>query len=226
MPRRRRLWFPVLVMVAGVIAVTAVLLWAPRPVRGWLGGVLAAGFAAYLAQDIPKWLASGRRAVTRRAGEPPIRVTTTVLDVDYLVVTEADRVTELPASGHTVRLVVEAAGPRPVVLTGLRVTVVDRAERDGQLSRHAAQVPVRRFEALLDADPPVLRPLADDAAFPYRVTPDDPEVLDVTARISRGEARWVLHLDWVCDGAAGSTRVDLVGEPLRTAARHSAGSPS
>ena len=94
------------------------------------------------------------------------------------MVAEADRVSEVPASGHAVRLVVEAAEDKTVVLSGLRAEVLARHDCTGELQRHAGEVPLRRFEVLLDEQPPIVRALAD-TDFPFRVAPDDPEAFEL-----------------------------------------------
>ncbi|MFI1102249.1 hypothetical protein [Streptomyces melanogenes] len=206
----------------GAGAVGALLLWAPGGALSWSGGVAAAAAAAYLSQDLPRQFSdrlARRRAQHDLGATVPVLVSTRVRNQDYVVLDDGARVVEVPASGHTVRLVATGAGPLPVVLTDLRVEVVARADRSGDLSRHAAEVPVRRFEVLLDAEPPRVRPLAT-SDFPYQVGQDEVEVLDLEVRTEAGDVQWVLWLDWSCAGRTGSVRVDLDGHPFRTAARH------
>ncbi|MEU5432333.1 hypothetical protein AB0G73_03025 [Streptomyces sp. NPDC020719] len=216
---RARAW---LIGGAGAGAAGAVLLWAPGGVLSWSGGVAAAAAAAYLSQDLPRQL--GARLERRRArresdSSEPLLVSMTIRNQDYVVLDDGEQTLEIPASGHTVRLVVTGAGPLPVVLTDLRVEVVSRADRSGDLSRHAAEIPVRRFVVLLDEEPPRVRALSS-SDFPYQVGTDEVEVLDLEVRTEAGDVRWVLWLDWSCGGRSGSVRVDLDGRPLRTAARH------
>ncbi|MEU4347752.1 hypothetical protein [Streptomyces sp. NPDC023838] len=216
---RGRAW---LVGGAGAGAVGAVLLWAPGGVLSWSGGVAAAAAAAYLSQDLPRQFSdrlARRRAQQDSGTAAPVLVSTRIRNQDYVALGDGGRVVEVPASGHTVRLVATGAGPLPVVLTDLRVEVIARADRSGDLARHAAEVPLRRFEVLLDADPPRVRPLAT-SDFPYRVNQDEAEVLDLEVRTEAGDIQWVLWLDWSCGGRTGSVRVDLDGRPFRTAARH------
>lgn len=216
---RGRLW---LIGGAGAAALGAVLLRAPGGALSWSGGVAAAAAAAYLSQDLPRQFSD--RLARRRAREDsgsavPVLVSTRIRNQDYVVLEEGGRVVEVPAGGHTVRLVVTGAGPLPVVLTDLRVEVIARTDRSGDLSRHAAEVPLRRFEVLLDATLPRVRPLST-SDFPYQVGQGEVEVLDLEVRTEAGDTEWVLWLDWSCGGRTGSVRVDLGGRPFRTAARH------
>ncbi|MFK8906035.1 hypothetical protein [Streptomyces sp. YS-3] len=216
---RGRAW---LVGGVGAAAVGAVLVRAPGGVLSWSGGVVAAATAAYLSQDLPRRVSD--RLARRRAREDsgtavPVHVTARIRNQDYVALEEGGRVVEIPASGHTLQLVATGAGSLPVVLTELRVEVLSRADRRGDLSRHAAEIPPRRFEVLLDADPPRVRPLSG-SDFPYQVSQDAVEVFDLEVRTEAGDVAWVLWLDWSCGGRTGSVRVDLGGRPFRTAARH------
>ncbi|WP_406345756.1 hypothetical protein [Streptomyces sp. NBC_00648] len=216
---RGRAW---LIGGAGAAAVGAVLLWAPGGALSWSGGVAAAAAAAYLSQDLPRQFSDrlARRRGRQDSGTTiPVLVSTRIRNQDLVVLDDGGRTVEIPASGHTVRLVATGAGPLPVVLTDLRVEVIARADRSGDLSRHAAEVPLRRFEVLLDARPPRVRPLST-SDFPYQVGQDEVEVLDLEVRTEAGDVEWVLWLDWSCGGRTGSVRVDLGGRPFRTAARH------
>ncbi|WP_369381848.1 hypothetical protein [Streptomyces sp. cg36] len=210
---------------AAAAAAGAALVWAPGGALSWSGGVAAAAAAAYLSQDLPRRVSDrlARRRGASAAVTPPL-VSLRIRNQDYVVLADGDRVVEVPASGHTVRLVVTGTGELPVVLTDLRAEVISRADRSGDLSRHAAEVPVRRFEVLLDTDPPRVRALGS-SDFPYQVARDEVEVLDLEVTTDSGDVRWVLWLDWSCAGRGGSLRVDLGGRPLRTAARHARPAP-
>ena len=105
------------------------------------------------------------------------------------------------------------------MLTNLRPEVLSRRDRSGDLARHAAEVPVRQFEVLLDEDPPRLRPLSS-SDFPYQVKLDETEVFNLLVSTEAGDVRWVLWLDWSTEGRTGSLRIDLGGQAFRTAARH------
>jgi hypothetical protein len=148
----------------------------------------------------------------------PLAVSVKLADVSYLVVRGPGGAEEVPADGHRVRMIVEALDPPAVVLTELRPVVLTRRPRAGGLLPHHGAVPVRPFAVRLDEDPPRLDQLGD-AGFPFKVTPDDPEVLDLTVHTATADVRWVLELDWTCAGRSGTRRVDLGGQPFRTMAR-------
>lgn len=200
----------VVVLVAVAAVATAALSGAAA---GWLLGILAAGLAGALSAAIPRWVEHARAETSA-----PLATTVQVLDAE-LVATERSLA---PASGHTVRIAVQALGATTLLL-GLRVTVVSRAAVTGQLLPQFGSVDPRPFEVLLDADPPVVRPASTPEGrgpdFPFKVSNDDPEVFDLTAHTEAGEVLWVLDLDWSCRGRTGSTRIDLDGQPFRTVAR-------
>jgi hypothetical protein len=209
--------------VAGAGVIGAAVVWAPGAVASWTGGVLAAAAMAYLSQDVPRQIGAAvtrRRARRESETSTPFTVGVRIRNQDYVVLAEGeDRVVDVPASGHSVRLVVTGAEDLPVVLTELRAEVISRRDRSGELTRHAAEVPVRRFEVLLDERPPRVRALTT-SDFPYQVRRDEPEVIDLLVRTESGDVRWVLWLDWTCGARSGSTRVDLGGQAFRTAARY------
>ena len=207
-------------MLVGVIAV-AMVIWTPDAVLKWSGGILAAALVAYLSKDLPtqlQQLAGRRRERRERLTDTPVVYTAQIKHHDYVVLTDEEGTVEVPASGHTVQVVVTGAAPAPVVLTGLRVEVVSRVDQGGDLSRHLAEVPVRRFEVLLDEQPPQVRPLGG-SDFPYQLKRDETEVFDLMVSTESGHVRWVLWLDWSMGGRTGSVRVDLGGQPFQTAAR-------
>lgn len=226
-PRGQRQWLPTLLVVAGGgCAVAAVLLFGPSGARGWLAGVLTAALAGYLTNAGPALF--GRLRAARVA---PIVVTARVLEADNVYITEDDgRVSVVPASGHIVRILVEAVDSRTTVLDQLRAIVVSRAEARGKLSPHLGIVEPRPFDVLLDEDPPVVRPrtLPDGTpgpSFPFKVGPDDPEIFELVATTADADVRWLLELDWTCAGRHGTTRIDLAGMPLRTVARPGTATP-
>jgi hypothetical protein len=201
---------------AGMVA--SVWVWTPGAVFTWCGGIVTAAVVAYLSHDAPGEI---RERVARRRQEAagPLTVTVHIKDQDYVTVTDGDRTVDVPASGHTVQLVVTGASPSPVVLSALRPEVLGRDHRFGDLARHAAAIPLRRFEVLLDPDPPQLRAL-ESIDFPFQVKRDELEVLDLLVTAESGVVRWVLWLDWSAGGKTGSLRIDLGGQAFKTAARH------
>ncbi|AXI78770.1 hypothetical protein [Peterkaempfera bronchialis] len=53
--------------------------------------------------------------------------------------------------------------------------------------------------------------------FPFRVSADDPQVLDVDAHTADRDVSWYLKLVWSCGDRQGALRVDDHGRPFRTA---------
>ncbi|MGW6978375.1 hypothetical protein ACWGE1_02820 [Streptomyces sp. NPDC054932] len=197
------------------------MLWDPGQTLAWAAGVGAAAAAAYLGQQAPQHLQevlARRRAGRELTGSDPFAVATEIRNHDYVTLDLGDRVAEIPAAGHTVRIVITSMGPSAVMLTGVRAEVLSSEQLPGDLTRHAGEVPVRRFEVLLDSDPPEVRALGG-SDFPYRIAADESEVLDLLVSTERGLVRWVLWLDWTSAGRQGSTRIDLQGHAFRTAAR-------
>jgi hypothetical protein len=155
----------------------------------------------------------------------PIVVTVEVPGANYVHVRDPSdgRSVLVPASGHTVRIFVEAIGPQTVLLTALRPTIVSRQPAlAGRPSPHLGAIERRPFRVLLDDDPPILEPvqhldggIAYD--FPFTVAANDPEVFDLTAH-TNSDVRWVLMLDWICAGLKGKTKIDLAGHSFRTMA--------
>lgn len=188
----------------------------------WSGGILGAALVAYLSQDAPKQieqaLARHRERRDRVTGVP-VTYTARIKHQDYVVLADSDGTVEVPASGHTLQVIITGAAPAPVLLTGLRAEVLSRSHRSGDLAMHAAEVPVRRFEVLLDQNPPRVRSLTG-SDFPYEVKRDETEVFDLIISVENGDVRWVLWLDWSTEGRTGSLRIDLGGQPFRTVARY------
>lgn len=153
--------------------------------------------------------------------QSPLVVTSKILEVDYIAtVDRGGRRVLVPASGHIVRLSVEATVSRTVLLHSLCPIVLSRSEATGSLASHWGIVTPRPFEVLLDESPPCLKPI-DPAGphFPFKVGPDDPEVFDLKVLTSTGDVKWRLELSWTYLGQEGTLRVDLGGSPFRTMAR-------
>lgn len=222
-PRGFKRWNPVVIGVITLCLIGCVLIFAPEGVRAWIAGVLAAILTGYLANVLPGWI---HHANTSQ--QSPIVVTSKILDVDYVVTSEpGGRSVFVPASGHIVRLTVEAADTRTVLLQDLRPIVLSRGEALGNLAPHLGIVTPRPFDLLLDENPPRLRPINSTApSFPFKVAPGDPEVFELRVLASSGDVRWELELQWMCLGREGTTKVNLGGAPFRTMARPGSAVPA
>ena len=156
---------------------------------------------------------------TEDPGADPIVTDVRLRNLDYVAFADGGLVEEVPASGHSVQLLVIGACQIPVVLAELRVEVLSRHARAGELLRHAAALPRRRFEVLLDAVPPRLRSL-EQTDFPYTVGLHECEALELKVVTEHDDVEWVLWLDWLCGSRSATTRIDLGGRPFRTAGRY------
>jgi hypothetical protein len=215
-----RRWAPIFAALLTCGIIIGVLFFAPDSIRVWVAGMLTAILAGYLANVLPGWIQRSRALQTH-----PIVATAKIFDADYLNVAEPNGArASVPASGHIVRITVEAADSRTVLLQAMRPVVLSRQDVTGQLSPHLGAVQPRPFEVLLDENPPQLRPVVVPGSpaaptFPFKVAPDDPEVFDLTVCTSQGVVLWILEVDWTCAGRNGTLKIDLGGRPFRTAAR-------
>ncbi|MFE5591768.1 helix-turn-helix domain-containing protein [Streptomyces sp. NPDC056549] len=141
-----------------------------------------------------------------------------------------------------VRLSVQGKETSAVVLQGLHVRVVGRAEplpwRAYRMDEGCGgAVTPRQFAVDLDAPRPLARPVDGyDASgeegrtipavsFPYAVTAAEPEELLVSARAAGCDCRWYLELEWSSQGRSGVVRIGGPdGEAFRTSGR-AKGSP-
>ncbi|MEU4274235.1 helix-turn-helix domain-containing protein [Streptomyces tanashiensis] len=141
-----------------------------------------------------------------------------------------------------VRISVQGKGASAVVLQGLHVRVVGRAEPlpwaayrmdDGC----GGAVTPRRFTVDLDAPRPLARSVdgydasgeegrtVPAVSFPYAVTAAEPEELLVSARTAGCDCRWFLELEWSAEGRSGAVRIGAPdGKAFRTSGR-AKGSP-
>ncbi|MFJ9637608.1 helix-turn-helix domain-containing protein [Streptomyces sp. NPDC101178] len=133
-------------------------------------------------------------------------------------------------AGETgVRITLQGADERAVVLEALRVRVVERREpAHGRVLRMSSgcggALTPRMFDVDLDVRRPVARSVPGNdtgepipaVSFPYRVSASDPEVLLVTARAARCDCDWVAELRWSGGGRSGTVRIDDGGRPFRT----------
>jgi hypothetical protein len=135
----------------------------------------------------------------------------------------------VPGRRTTVQIAVQGKSSTAVVLKALRVRIVSRGT---QVSGNAyamgqgcgSDLSPRSFSVNLDVNRPIAhaRP-GDDSGrptpavqFPYRVSAEDPEVLQVTATTEAHDCRWYLELDWSSQGRTGTVRIDDHGRPFRT----------
>jgi hypothetical protein len=205
--------------VASVFA--AVLIWAPEGIRGWLGAVLAAVVAGLVVDYVLKV----KRAVQLRSAPAtesrPLAATVTLKEADYFSVAgERGASIQVPCSGYTLQVTIEAVKDGAVVLTAMRPVILCRRKPSGILSPRAGILQTRPFTVLLDGDPPRMEARGGNAAdFPFRVTYDDPEVFELQVETAHWDVTWVLELDWIYAGSTGTTRIDFTGHPFRTIAR-------
>jgi hypothetical protein len=118
----------------------------------------------------------------------------------------------VPVSGGFVRIYVEACADRAVLLRAMRPIVVTRRPPVRGTRTTSRGIPeVRKYTLNLDKAPPQL----SGPKFLYTVTPDDPEVFELTVRCDRYDVEWRLELDWTCAGRLGTSIIDLGGHPFR-----------
>ncbi|MFJ9711437.1 helix-turn-helix domain-containing protein [Streptomyces sp. NPDC101234] len=135
----------------------------------------------------------------------------------------------VPGRETMVQISVQGKSSTAVVLTALRVRIVSRgtpvtgnAYAMGQGC--GSDLPPRNFSVDLDVNRPIAhaRPGNDSGKpfpavqFPYRVSAEDPEVLQVTATTEAHDCTWYLELDWSSQGRTGTVRIDDHGHPFRT----------
>ncbi|MEU0430391.1 helix-turn-helix domain-containing protein [Streptomyces sp. NPDC006290] len=129
------------------------------------------------------------------------------------------------------RISVQGRGSAAVVLEALHVRVVNRTTPDARrgiaYSMYegcgAVLIP-RYFSVDLDANRPVARSMpgndpdrpAPALDFPYRVSLQEPEVLQLSALTEACTCDWYLYLDWSSQGRTGTVRIDDHGRPFRT----------
>ncbi|MFC9283397.1 helix-turn-helix domain-containing protein [Streptomyces collinus] len=135
----------------------------------------------------------------------------------------------VPGQQTMVQISVQGKSSTAVVLTALRVRVVSRGTPVAGTAYDMGQgcgsdLPPRNFSVDLDVDRPIAhaRPGNDTGKivpavrFPYRVSAEDPEVLQVTATTEAYDCSWYLELDWSSQGRTGTVRIDDHGHPFRT----------
>ncbi|WP_333774193.1 helix-turn-helix domain-containing protein [Streptomyces sp. IBSBF 3136] len=135
----------------------------------------------------------------------------------------------VPGQQTMVQISVQGKSSTSVVLTALRVRVVSRGTPVTGTAYAMGQgcgsdLPPRNFSVNLDVDRPIAHPgpgndsgtLVPAVQFPYRVSAEDPEVLQLTATTDAYDCNWYLELDWSSQGRTGTVRIDDHGRPFRT----------
>ncbi|MCG0284013.1 hypothetical protein [Streptomyces sp. PSAA01] len=145
----------------------------------------------------------------QRPSEVPVAITCEV-EADYVV--QQSWSDAVPLSGGLVRIYVEACEDRAVLLRAMRpIVVARRPPVNGTDTMHWGIPEVRKYAVNLNEDPPRLK----GPNFIYTVSPDDPEVFELTVHCGRYDIEWRLELDWTCVGRSGTSLIDLGGYPFR-----------
>jgi hypothetical protein len=136
------------------------------------------------------------------------------------------------AGGH-VQMSVQGRTPTQVVLTDMKVRVLERKPPiSGTLVQRPCgdQWAYRWLDVDLDKEPPKPLPtlvpegyLPDSPSFerkpisfPYRVAESDAEIFLVNAKTATCDCRWVVDVYWSSAGESGVLTVDDHGAPFRT----------
>ena len=141
----------------------------------------------------------------------------------------------IPADDLRLQLTVQAVPAQQVVLHALYVNVVDRAPAPTggygytPASGCGGGLEPSFFGVDLDADTPRTKPVtgfddngerAKPSDFPYLVSANDPQVLDIDAATAGQNVTWYLTLVWSVGNRHGSLRIDDHGRPFRTVGLH------
>ncbi|MFE8950185.1 helix-turn-helix domain-containing protein [Streptomyces sp. NPDC007856] len=133
----------------------------------------------------------------------------------------------VPAGHLRLQVTVQGSNSRPVVLHALRVvtTSTGAAPRGNAYtmgSQCGGGLTPSSFAVDLDAPSPNARPVPGDEGsatnFPYKVSVDDPEVLNIDASTDGHDVTWYLELSWSSGDQQGTARIDDHGKPFRTVA--------
>lgn len=136
----------------------------------------------------------------------------------------------VPAGHLRLQVTVQGDGDRPVVLHALRVHVTGTRKAPGGKAYTmgagcGGDLAPASFAVDLDAPAPNAKAVPGHEGnvatratdFPYKVSADDPEVLNVDAATVAQDVDWYLELVWSSGDRQGTTRVDDHGRPFRTA---------
>ncbi|MFE1312146.1 helix-turn-helix domain-containing protein [Streptomyces sp. NPDC058755] len=136
----------------------------------------------------------------------------------------------IPAGHLRLQVTVQGTNSRPVVLhalyvhvSGARKAPVGNAYMMG--GECGGDLAPASFAVDLDAQDPSAKPVPGHEGntatratnFPYKVSVDDPEVLNIDAATDGKDVSWYLELRWSSGDQQGTTRIDDRGKPFRTA---------
>lgn len=124
----------------------------------------------------------------------------------------------IDGSVSLVRLVVQGRSKEAVLLSNLRVEIVDSHPRASGLQvtcPSAAQAQIRAITINLDAHSP--KPVyLNGQPFGFTIAEGETEVLNIVARTMRAYYRWYLWLDFIINGQTKSYRISDDGKPFAT----------
>ncbi|MFF3910857.1 helix-turn-helix domain-containing protein [Streptomyces sp. NPDC001848] len=136
----------------------------------------------------------------------------------------------VPAGHLRLQVTVQGSSSQPVVLHALYVRMAGtRKAPAGNAytmgSGCGGDLAPASFAVDLDAQAPSARPVpghegnikARATDFPYKVSADDPEVLNIDASTVAQDVDWYLDLSWSSGDRQGTARIDDHGRPFRTA---------
>ncbi|MFE0511322.1 helix-turn-helix domain-containing protein [Streptomyces sp. NPDC058964] len=136
----------------------------------------------------------------------------------------------VPGGHLRLQVTVQGSDSRPVVLHALYVRVTStRPAPSGNAytmgSGCGGDLAPASFGVDLDAQAPRATAVPGHEGnittratdFPYKVSADDPEVLNIDARTDSHDIGWYLELSWSSGDRSGTARIDDHGRPFRTA---------
>ncbi|MGW0769707.1 helix-turn-helix domain-containing protein [Streptomyces sp. NPDC002676] len=139
----------------------------------------------------------------------------------------------VPAGHLRLQVTVQGSSSRPVVLHALRVvTTSTRTASKGNAymmgSGCGGDLAPSSFAVDLDTPSPSAKPVPGHEGnietratnFPYKVSVDDPEVLNIDASTVTKDVGWYLELTWSSGDRQDTARIDDHGRPFRTVGMH------
>jgi plasmid maintenance system antidote protein VapI len=129
------------------------------------------------------------------------------------------------------QLTATSKSSQSVVLTGLHVRTVSRGVALGWTAYSTGEgcgsgVTPRSFDVDLDGAQPFAKPVGGTqgdvkipaTGFPYKISANDPQVLNLNVHTDVHDVRWYVELDWSDGARTGTVRIDDQGQPFRTSA--------